>query len=460
MSKREYALKQKDRNAEWTKLELATLHFLKTQKDWQIKDIAHFLDRPYNGTSNKWKRYDWSKFKDYLNEDEARKLNKEIDPESFITSEIEDEKVAIVERYDTKSYNKLLREKAVKDIIAEKISKAVQALPPLSAKEYKLPKYQHSGSDEEACLVLSDLHCGLVVNADETYGLGSYSMATFQAHCANLTKSVINIIDLHRKAYPVRVLNIFCLGDLIQGMNAAGQWSPVYIETDSVTQIFTCISELNKMFMQFAQNFEAVNIYTAFGNHGRMAHRGAEKEHVNWDHIAYLFMEAALKNQPNIKFFTNRSWLNLAEVKGQKFLLTHGEDIKSWGGIPFYGVSRAEGRYRTLLEQTKNPDEARKLTQPYFEQAIKNPSEDTAMALVRALMLYAKSFDYLVMGHFHLPGTFATNGGGKIIMNGSFFGGDNYSLKCLQSASAPTQKFFGVHPRGLTWQYDLDLTRD
>ena len=66
--------------------------------------------------------------------------------------------------------------------------------------------------------------------------------------------------------------------------------------------------------------------------------------------------------------------------------------------------------------------------------------------------------DYTIAGHFHTATDFSTNFG-RVILNGSFVGGDIYSLKDLVRASRPVQKMFGIHDkRGITWTYDLDLS--
>jgi hypothetical protein len=72
---------------------------------------------------------------------------------------------------------------------------------------------------------------------------------------------------------------------------------------------------------------------------------------------------------------------------------------------------------------------------------------------------YTRSFDYFVLGHFHQSGEMETGSGGRIIMNSSFIGGDDYSINDLVAASVPSQKFFGINHHGKTWTYDIELER-
>ena len=66
--------------------------------------------------------------------------------------------------------------------------------------------------------------------------------------------------------------------------------------------------------------------------------------------------------------------------------------------------------------------------------------------------------DFTLCGHFHQAAEQSTNFG-KVIVNGSFVGGDVYSIKNLQKMTLPEQKIFGINDtHGITWRYDLDLT--
>lgn len=50
---------------------------------------------------------------------------------------------------------------------------------------------------------------------------------------------------------------------------------------------------------------------------------------------------------------------------------------------------------------------------------------------------------------------------GRIIVNGSFVGGDIYTLQQLKVHSRSTQTMFGVHPDNqITWKYNLDLDKE
>jgi hypothetical protein len=65
--------------------------------------------------------------------------------------------------------------------------------------------------------------------------------------------------------------------------------------------------------------------------------------------------------------------------------------------------------------------------------------------------------DYTIAGHFHNSCELTTNNG-CVIINGSFIGGDVYSLKTVHASSQPEQTIFGINnSRGKTWKYNINL---
>ena len=85
-----------------------------------------------------------------------------------------------------------------------------------------------------------------------------------------------------------------------------------------------------------------------------MAKNNIEKKFVNWDYIIYKWLAKSMENQSGISFEIPRSNFHILNVMNQKILITHGTGIKSWGGIPFYGLARTESKFRSLIDGTKN----------------------------------------------------------------------------------------------------------
>lgn len=436
----------------WDLQEIKSLKNLKN-KGFNDADVAKILGRTTESVRKKRIRCNKSNIagKNYFYTEEPENL---VNPIEFLSEQVDASKFELVQKDELKKFTTILKSRSLADMLADKIEKSIKVLPPITKKDMCINKIKHKGSEEVAVLLLSDLHVGLTVNPEETFGLGKYSISVFKDRCKRLTESVIKITDLHRHLYPVNKLAIFCLGDLVHGMNSVGKWSSVYIEQDVITQVFECVNELEKMICKLAQIFDSIEFYGTAGNHGKMSNHEEEKGFVNWDYLGYKYLERGLSNQEHIKFFIDKSWFQIAEVHGHKFLLTHGDGI--FGGPN--GFQRAEMRYRELIEQFKSPEDASVILTPYLENLSKHPNDlQVQFELINASMRYAKGFNTMCVAHYHSPNVWSTSAGNRIIMNGSFVGGDNYSMKRLQAAQYPSQKFFGIGKKRLTWHYDLEL---
>lgn len=342
-------------------------------------------------------------------------------------TDVEAEKQKARALFEKRQIAQQIKRVASIDILADKIKGSIEALPPVrvpSIKDTVRPK--HCGGEEIAGLMLSDIHCGEIVRLSETSGLGEYSIDIFKNRLRYLFDSVLSIVDLHRNSYPVKKLVMLWLGDFVHGARSAGAWSSISVGQSILDQVFLCAQWLIEEVLRMCANFEQVEIYAVPGNHGRTSKE--DEYHANWDNVIYKHVEGMLGNQPNLAIHTTYSKWLVANIGGVDFLCLHGEGIKSWAGIPYYGVQRTESKLSSLLTRS---DKSEMTTPP----------------------------KYLALGHFHSPADLPINGGGKILMNGSFSGGDDYSINQLWSAYPAEQKMFGISPRrkAITWKYDLEL---
>lgn len=368
---------------------------------------------------------------------------------------IEIRKQRIKKETEIKKQNEYLKKIATNDLIADRLEQCILSVPPINIKDIKYPKnIKFTTRPQEALLLLSDLHVGLAVLPEEVGGIGDYNLDIFKRRLDNLVKKVIKITGMHRKTHKVDKLNIFMLGDLVHGMNDSGSWGHLYNDLDVIQQVFEASKEIKKAILSLNQFFPEINVHCVIGNHSRTAHKGKEKPHCNWDYILYHDLEKGLRNQSGIKFHIPKAIFHVAEVLGKKFLLTHGDQIRAWSGIPFYGLVRAENNFRNLLTRGKTMEKWEK------EMKGKEITRDNGKEIIEYILNWARTFDYFVVGHFHQMAELESDAGGRTIMNASFIGGDSFSINSLLKASTPAQKFFGVHKEGISWRYDIELDRD
>ena len=348
-----------------------------------------------------------------------KKYNSTVWESKSYYTEVEQDKRTKYEESIKKSINKKQETEILKiDIIGDKIADAIKAYPLVPKKIY-VPSLAKNKvrSEEDAALILSDIHIGHEYSLEETGGIAEYNENIIAIRTERLKRSVADITDLHSKLYKIPTLHIFCLGDIVAGMNGAGNWSNTFINLSIYDQFSKGAAILADMIHSWTGLFDKIRFYGVRGNHGRAAPEGIEKDYVNWDVICYDYLKQAFKNNPSVEFVIPKTWWILEKIKSHNFLLVHGDDIR---GKSFPVKSVAD-----------------------FELKM--------AGIVKCLP------DYTIAGHFHNAAEFTTNHG-RTIINGSFIGGDVYSMKDIHSSSKPEQKIFGIHEKyGITWTYNINL---
>ena len=111
----------------------------------------------------------------------------------------------------------------------------------------------------------------------------------------------------------------------------------------------------------------------------------------------------------------------LVDIEGYTFHVDHGGFIKSFSGIPFYGIERKTRRLAALHNSA------------------------------------GRNINYFCIGHFHTLSTMPSPGG-EVIINGSFKKTDPYALNELGVAGEPMQLLHGVHKdHGVSWRLPVKL---
>ncbi len=409
-------------STQWTIEEQSMLYNLKAagKSNQEIADLMSQMPQ-FSGhkitvdmVRMKYRRTDWEAFF------ETKKKTEEM-LESI--NNLEDEKRDIIERTIANQERLIRRHHARTEIIIDSMKSAYYRLPKPKPSEISYRPHQEARyRQEHAGIILSDSHVGESFTLEETGGLSEFNHEIFKKRAELFRTRMLEIIERHRHMYDIPELHVFSLGDIVAGMHDAGQWSPLYMDLDIYEQVMSGFAVFRDILATWAKAFKRVHFYGIYGNHGRVGKRGQEKYHINWDRICYDFLQIGLADYDNITWHIPRAWFDVPNILGKNFYLFHGDGIRGYQGIPYYGVERAEGRITSMHKD--------------------------------------KRIDYFLLGHFHSPAELQTNNG-RIIMNGSWVGGDMFSIKDLKRLDRPEQKMFGIHEkRGITWMYNIDLAGD
>jgi len=386
----------------WTQEEEALLFELRSFQCLPFSIIAREVGRSENACSKKFYRTQWNTKAFY---DPAKCRLKE-NFKQALRQKVAD---AVERKRETNKY--------ANDILVDHLIETVKALPEVKKEVYKFSskRAKQKHSSEDVGLILSDTHIGHHHTLEETGGISEYNFDIFKKRVDFIKKATAEIVELHSQLYPLPNLHIFCPGDIVAGMNSVGNWSPTYINMPILDQAIAGTDAFADMINYWLGLFDNIYFYGVYGNHGRGARAGVEKEYVNWDYISYKFLEARFAENKRVKFEIPKSWWLFKKIRQHKFMMFHGDCIR--GGSK--GIEDATEKMASIIKEIP---------------------------------------DYTLAGHFHSATEISTNFG-RVILNGSFIGSDVYSLKELRRASRPEQKIFGIHDkRGITWTYNLDLS--
>jgi len=196
---------------------------------------------------------------------------------------------------------------------------------------------------------------------------------------------------------------VFLLGDIVDGENVyRGQ---PYEQEAAVGKMIEVAYGALKDWDNFVDG-----IWCVPGNHGRVGRQNSAE--ANWDRMLYRMMQEGFE----VPVHVADDWYLVANIRGWKFLLVHGDNIRMWQQIPFYGIHRMVLRWKGG-----------------------GIEED---------------FDVVCMGHFHTAADFWVNNV-RVLMNGTMLCGDGYSMRM---GLRPTNVFWliGVDSKsGVSWQKQM-----
>lgn len=332
---------------------------------------------------------------------------------------IEQQKQEIVERAERNLTTRLLRERGETQLLIDALSEAATALPLVRPKVAPAPR-EFTADEEEVVLLFGDTQIGEVVDPLTTGGLGHYNRDVFQSRLDTLQLKVEKIVRSHQTYQPLNTLNIFGLGDFVEGMDIyPGQ--AYHIDMTVINQILWGAQRVAQMVVYLTGVFAHINLFGVLGNHGRLGRKGQFPTTASMDYLFLKQLEILLAKYIEEGIVTAEfpeTWFQLVERMDNRFLLVHGDDIKSWMSIPFYGADRAVSRWNDLINER---------------------------------------FDFFIFGHHHTAGQWEKNAK-EVIANASFVGTNEHSAKHMNVGGRPSQKMFAIHPEhGKTWEYRLML---
>lgn len=259
-------------------------------------------------------------------------------------------------------------------------------------------------------LPIYDQQFGQFVRPTDTPGnRGGFNTEVFDERLAEYVTRACKVIDQRAKGYRIEELIFVFGGDQVEGDEIfAGQaWQ---LELDPLEQMFQLAQKMGgkggalKRLIQFAKEdigIPKIGVYGVTGNHGKVGGKrgGARPRSYSWDYGFLRLMQDLLREEPIDQFAYELGGSLFFRCAGHEFQAIHGDEIRGWGGLPFYGLTKFDGR---------------------------------------SIRLHNRIYRYLLMGHHHQQSEIP-NGAGETLISGDWVGANNLS-GMISAASLPQQK--------------------
>ena len=305
-----------------------------------------------------------------------------------------------------------------KDIILnvkEIAQQVVDTLPKL--KRLDPPQIRKGDLKPESwVLELSDWHYGQLVKAVEVGGLSEYSPCIARKRLSLLAEKIIRFLEYHPNK--PHELVITCLGDMVDGSILRGNQQS-NIEFGVCKQVIEAVEILADFIIILTGYFPKIRFYGVYGNHARLTPNPKDAPpQENFDLLTYHFMKQRLLGLKDILIEYTEAQHMIVAINNHNFWLDHGDTVRGWAGYPYYGADRQKNNIQAILG------------------------------------MFSEKADYMLMGHHHRLGFF-----NNIIANGSFVGGDLFSIGKLRRMGIAEQFLFGVNEKhGVVWTRPIKLS--
>lgn len=228
------------------------------------------------------------------------------------------------------------------------------------------------------------------------------------------------IIKLKKKTHTVEEIHLNFIGDIIDN-DSLYPSQPFHVDKGVAGNATQQIKAATLLFSEKINKFQKENkikviINAVKGNHGRISKFTDESN--NFDLMFYNSLELSLSHNKNIHFNISNGFYNLFYVQNHGFLINHGNGVRMYQNIPWYGLVQRCMRW------------AGSMSQP---------------------------FEYMIVGHFHSSGEQDWNDK-TIFMNGTAVTDDDFGLEFLGLSASNYFWTFGVtKDNGIEFRYKTNL---
>jgi len=340
---------------------------------------------------------------------------------------------SFMDNYDEKEHrrvtkallNKQQRMLANRNWITDAIKDAVTSMP----EPHIITEFQDSQSCVSLLALFGDWHWGQHTTKQMMGEYQEYSTRIAETRLAEY----IHEIDLSIEAAISRYGNIdiylAMLGDMVEGSEIRDTQARV-ISSGIVTQMLQLFSILASYIGDLVDKYSdcKFTIIAVPGNHSRLSKTKTDVIPTEtMDYAGYNYMMALLRGVSNIRFSISESWHWYDKIQGYGFYFMHGDGIRSYQGLPAYGLTKA-GHYiqSSLLVEDK---------------ALARDNPDMPASDIRFV-------DYIIVAHFHTD-NMLEDVDIEIVTNGAPVETSPFIAKDLRKTGRPSQSILLINKDGV-----------
>lgn len=300
---------------------------------------------------------------------------------------------------ENEELRKALRGERRGEVMAERfitaIERALETTEPPAPLDFRWkPLHEGDPAHHRALLLISDAHGGERVKPAAVNGLNEYDWDIMHERHREILRGLASHI---RRMPPITGLDIAIVGDNNSGAN--------HKELEVTNQFPLAIQGIKMGYLlgdfvtKAAGMVNDVQVVSVPGNHPRLTKEPAAKDvDNNMDVVSTVLAEEITRGVSNVTWRQPEGNAIFHEIAGRLCYIFHGDGIRSsMPGVPWGGVMR---RANTIQAG------------------------------------HTRHIDHFILGHFHQANVVD---GGRIVMNGSVKGVDEWVLKQFGGGQPPTQ---------------------
>lgn len=241
-----------------------------------------------------------------------------------------------------KENNALRKELGQQETLVQQVCDSVNIADPPPHYKFTCSKGAPIAS---AVIKLSDWHIGEIVREDETEGFGKYNLVIAKHRIVTIIDSFLKWVEAQRSLYCIDECHVFGEGDFTSGL--IHQELMTDAEFPAPVQVAEAGLLLGEVLRMVSGRFKRVDaVLVGADNHGRLERkpRAKQKAANNLSYLVNTIAKTYARDCKNINAPTIVAAKHLHKVHGYGFLIEHGDGIRGWSGIPFYGIQRSNGR--------------------------------------------------------------------------------------------------------------------